>query len=247
MYHLNVIVGLMVRHHPKMSDFASVLSTVLTRQSGPAGEYRYVVEAMFVDTKDPGGGQYSILSLHKTLEEADSRALELVKSSTYDFLTFRARPMHMFRPFFDDGKLVLIGNDEKINNAALQHDKRKRELEEKKAKLDKVMCLQKDAETKPGTPANVARLIYLCDQNSSQAKFHDEQAKAAETAYKERFGQLKASIVTNPLVVSEWQSYIKPILEQLGDANIFHRLKAWWSKHIEPSLKLPLPSGVHQK
>lgn len=228
-----------------MADLIAAVEKLLkVVQPGPGAAYTWVVEGYFADPAAPSGGMYIQMGVFKDAKKANEFVVELTKNfNAVDFLSFRARPMRPFRPFFDDAPTILLTDNKSFNEAAIRANETRVKQEERVKARDAALQLQETNEVKVGTPAHLTRLIHLCAQNSSQASFHKREAEDAEKSYTSRFAELKATLIEHPNV--DWLGYITPILTRMEETTTLARLVTWWEKNKEqlaPHTTLPLPN-----
>ncbi len=233
-----------------MAEFKAAVDKLLAiRQEGPGASYTWVVEAVFADPESPGGGMYAQMGVFTDRKTADAFAVELTTGfGLVDFMTFRARPMRPFRPFFDPGAMVLLTDDDKFNEAMLRAASLREKREDDARKREEALKLQEEAEVKVGTNAHVARLVHLCAQNQGQAVFHRVEAERSDRSYTTRLTELKAILAAHPETGATWLAYITPIMERINEHTALTHMSTWWDKNkaaVTATPTLPLPEELH--
>lgn len=193
----------------------------------------WVVEAVFSEQDNPADDMYSTITTFKTREEADAKASELCSSHGHPFITYRARPFGIFRPYVDfkSGNTVFKCDDEKMNTAFEARIKRNHEFKKMEQKRREAMELQDKHSSTVGTVQHFCRAIYTCYYSSMRVQALSEELSNASDGYDKAFRALCTSYSLNNKLVDDWEGYLEHQLELFNDTHTLPNLKAWFESN----------------
>jgi hypothetical protein len=212
-----------------MTDFRTLVTPLLMqRQPGHEGGYNFTIEAVFASAEVPELGEYAVLGVYRTKEEAEARQYYLANTFKHPFLSYRIKPMYSFDEFIKqrNTQVVHLSKDERWNDNLYKRIKEDNKMKEEYEKKQSIMETQKQNEDIEGTKENITRLVYLCSKYDKEIFNMEENRKEMEKHLSTRLNQLESSLKKEK---EPWMEYAKEKLTIFNEEKTWEVMLNWWN------------------